>query len=130
MYGWNLNIQRSLEKIEIIDPNYLIKNSNDKLVRKYSFMDSFKVNISEKSFIPYFIRSLFIQMFIVLAFVIVRLCLLVVLINALPTVSINFKIANYLLLIRGIIETALAYQLLTFSIHTLYTKFKQLKKVK
>ncbi|OAF68256.1 hypothetical protein A3Q56_03998 [Intoshia linei] len=127
-YIFYLFRKRTIEKYDILDADYLTKLEKDvqtkaPLSRIISFMDTFKIDVKNETKIPFFVKAIFVQCFIISSFIVVRMVFIYYLI-----MSLNHGITHYrsimlnIVQCRSVIETSYAALLLSFSIHCLYAK--------
>ncbi|OAF69312.1 hypothetical protein A3Q56_02982 [Intoshia linei] len=93
-------------------------------------MDTFRMIILNQNHIPYFIKAMFIQCFFILAFLIVRIKLIVLPLNAYKSLKPNRYYVEHFMLTSGMIETILAFHLMTYSMNALYSKYQKYKQLK
>ncbi|OAF71067.1 hypothetical protein A3Q56_01166 [Intoshia linei] len=119
--------------MDIIDPNYALiddKYTNQKkgiLIRLTSFMDTFHINVSNQNRIPFFIKALFVEFFMILALAGYKITGSFFIIKCIIDSTMNETVGNILEIILNIVENMLGFQLLTFSMNSLYEKYKNNK---
>ncbi|OAF68257.1 hypothetical protein A3Q56_03999 [Intoshia linei] len=126
--------KRSLEQLDIIDPNYSLLSDEHRdnkkrtvIKRLSSFMDTFHINISNKTRIPYFIKALLIECLLIIMLVCMKIGGVIFIVKCLWNSKINYDEAfNYSFFLYGI-ENILGFHLLTYCINALYTKYKSSK---
>ncbi|OAF67130.1 hypothetical protein A3Q56_05132 [Intoshia linei] len=91
LYLFRLRVRN---RIEILDPDYLYETSSicttkSQFSRNLSILDSFKVEVKDKSKIPFFVKATVLLICLVLIFIVTKIYLSIYHINAIHTGNFN-----------------------------------------